>query len=133
PDDGRALTTTADFGPLGVGSMAAKPIQGRAVMIDLAHHYGTDAKLVGFEEFSAVLEADNITVRSGDILLVHTGFAAKLIDMQGAPDPTTLESYGAMLNGRDEQLLQWITDSQVAAIAADNNAVEQYPAIAAEG
>lgn len=132
-EDGRPLTTTADFGPLGIGSMAAKPLQGRAVMVDLAHHYGTDAQLIGFEEFSAVLAADNITVRPGDLLLIHTGYAAKLIDMAGNPDPAVLHGYGAMLNGRDQQLLDWITDSQVAAIAADNNAVEQYPAVAVEG
>ena len=133
PHDHRPLTTTADFGQLGIGSMAEKPIQGRAVMVDLAHHYGTAAQAIGFDQFSAVLGADNIEVRSGDILLIHTGFAAKLIEMNGEPDPAVLHGYGATLDGRDEQLLNWITDSQIAAIAADNNAVEQYPAAEIEG
>lgn len=133
PEDGRPLVTTADFGPLGIHSMAAKPVQGRAVLVDLAHHYGTDAQLIGYTEFAAVLEADNITVRPGDIVLIHTGYAAKLIEMDGNPDPAVLHNYGAVLNGRDTQLLDWITDSQVAAIAADNNAVEQYPAVPTEG
>ncbi|HET7793024.1 MAG TPA: cyclase family protein, partial [Rhizobacter sp.] len=39
----------------------------------------------------------------------------------------------AALDGRDERLLQWITDSGVAALIADNYAVEAYPAREAEG
>ena len=133
PSDNRPLTTTADYGPLGIGSMAEQPIQGRAVMVDLAHHYGSEAQLIGFKEFSAVLEADNIEVRPGDIVLIHTGFAAKLLEMGGDPDPAILHGYGANLNGRDQELLDWITASEIAAIAADNNAVEQYPAVPVGG
>jgi kynurenine formamidase len=39
----------------------------------------------------------------------------------------------AGLDGRDDKLLQWITDSGIAAICADNYAVENYPAKPAEG
>ena len=133
PQDQRPLVTTADFGPLGIDSMAAKPIQGRAVLVDLERHYGTAAQRIGFEQFDAVLQADEIEVRPGDIVLIHTGYAAKLIDMQGNPDPDVLHNYGATLDGRDPHLLDWITNSEVAAIAADNNAVEQYPATPVEG
>lgn len=133
PQDHRPLATTADFGPLGIHSMAEKPIQGRAVMIDLAHHYGTKPQSIGFEQFTAVLQADHIEIRPGDMLLIHTGFAAKLLQMGGTPDPQVLHNYGATLDGRDEDLLAWITDSQIAAIAADNNAVEQYPAAETTG
>lgn len=133
PDDQRGLTTTADFGPLGVHAMAAKPIQGRALLVDLAHHYGTESQLIDFEQLEAVLQADDIDVRPGDIVLIHTGYAAKLIDMNGQPDPAVLHHYGASLDGRDPRLLDWITTSKIAAIAADNNAVEQYPATPVEG
>ena len=34
----------------------------------------------------------------------------------------------AVLNGRDDKLLQWITDSNIAALATDNYAVEAFPA-----
>jgi|SRR5699024_6428362 len=131
--EGRPLETTANFGPLGIHSMATYPVQGRAVLVDLAKHFGTESRLIGWDEFFAVLKKDRLDVRPGDILLIHTGFAAKLIEMNGDPDPNKLHNYGAVLNGRDAQLLKWITDSQVAAIAADNNAVEQYPAVAVDG
>lgn len=129
---GHTLETTADYGPLGIHSLAAKPVQGRAVMVDLAHHYGTEHRVIGWKEFSAVLDKDQIQVRPGDIVLIHTGFAAKLVEMGGDPDPEMLHQYGAVLDGRDQDLLDWITDSQIAAIAADNNAVELYPAMPVE-
>lgn len=126
--DGEELNTTVDFGPLGAQNLATKPIQGRAVLIDLAHHFGTEPRLVGFGDLQHVLEEDAIDVHCGDIVLFHTGFAAKLIDMGGSPEPEVAHNYGAVLDGRDTDLLHWITESQIAAIAADNNAVESYPA-----
>jgi hypothetical protein len=126
--DGHALETTADYGPLGIHTLAATAVQGRAVMVDLAFHYGTEHRVIGWEEFSAVLDKDQIEVRPGDIVLVHTGYAAKLIEMGGDPDPDVLHHYGAVLDGRDPNLLRWITESQIVALAADNNAVELYPA-----
>lgn len=135
PDDadasglgGTPLVTTSDLGPLGIGSLAAHPVQGRAVMVDLAHHLGTEPTLVGFDLFEQVLVADGVEVRPGDMVTVHTGYAAKLLEMAGRPDPEVLHNFGATLDGRDERLLNWITASGIAAIAADNYAVERYPA-----
>ncbi|GAA4768672.1 cyclase family protein [Citricoccus nitrophenolicus] len=125
--------TTSDLGPVGIGTMAAHPIQGRAVMIDLAHHLGTQHRVVGFEEIRTVLEADRVEVRPGDIVTLHTGFAEKVRQMAGDPDAAVLHHYGAVLDGRDQALLDWITESGIAAIAADNYAVEFYPATPAPG
>lgn len=125
--------TTADLGPLGIGTLAGTPVQGRAVMVDLAHHFGTEHRLVGFTEIRKVLEADNVEVRPGDMVTIHTGFAQRLVEMDGTPDPAVLHHYGAVLNGRDQKLLDWITDSGIAAIAADNYAVELYPALPVTG
>src|SRR5690606_20230206 len=80
-----------------------------------------------------VLEADAVEVRPGDIVTFHTGFAAKVLEMAGDPDPEVLHHYGAVLDGRDPALLDWITEAGIAAIAADNYAVELYPADPAPG
>lgn len=120
--------STSDLGPVGIGTVAAHPVQGRAVMIDLAHHLGTDHRVVGFEDIARVIETDGVDVRPGDIVTVHTGFAAKVLQMAGDPDPEALHHHAAVLDGRDPALLEWITDSGIAAIAADNYAVELYPA-----
>ncbi len=48
--------------------------------------------------------------------------------MNGRPDADRLDRTGAVLDGRDERLLQWITDSGLAVLIADNYAVEAHPA-----
>ena len=52
---------------------------------------------------------------------------------QGKPDPQVLHHACSVLNGRDERLLNWITDSGISALCADNYAVEAYPAVDATG
>jgi hypothetical protein len=98
-------------------------------MIDLRAHYGDDRIAVGYDELMRVMDADKVVVEPGDIVCLHTGFAEVLLGMQRQPDPETLTGACAVLNGRDPKLLQWITDSNLAAIAADNYAVEAHPAL----
>lgn len=75
-----------------------------------------------------VIDADGLSVGSGDVLVLRTGFAEMLVEMAGKPDAELLHNSCCALDGRDERLLQWITDSGIAAIAADNYAVERFPA-----
>ena len=51
---------------LGVENMAAKAIQGRAVMVDLEKHFGRDHKYVNYDDFRKVLEADKVLVATAD-------------------------------------------------------------------
>lgn len=113
---------------LGIEKPAAHGIQGRGVMVDLRHHFGDARRMVGYDDIAFVLKADNVTVEKGDILCLHTGFADVVMGMNGDPDTVVLNNSCAVLDGRDEKLLEWITDSGIAAIAADNYAVEALPA-----
>jgi kynurenine formamidase len=128
----REPDTHGDFPPaparfLGVEHMAATGLQGRAVLIDLHKHFGNAKRRVGYAEIRQIMEDDNIVVEPGDIVLFHTGFAQMLVDMQGDPDVHLLEHSCVDLNGRDEELLRWIDEAQISAIAADNHAVEAFP------
>ncbi|MCI2416454.1 cyclase family protein [Saccharopolyspora sp. K220] len=120
-------TTTSSAGPLGIGHMARKAVQGRAVLIDLHAHLGDARTLVDFGTLADIMAADGIVVEEGDMVCLHTGFAEKVLEMNGSPDPTVLHGFGAVLNGRDPELLRWITDSGLAALVADNYAVEAAP------
>lgn len=111
---------------LGVEKMAERPIQGRGVMIDLAHHHGRDRVLVGYDELMRIMEIDDVEVETGDILCLHTGLASAILEMNRQPTVESLRTC-AVMDGRDDKLLQWITDSGIAAIAADNYAVELNP------
>lgn len=123
--EGRA--STSDAGPVGIDTMARHGVQGRAVLVDLAAHHGTERVLVGYEQLAAVLDADGVAVEAGDILLLHTGFGREVLAQGGRPTAEALQVC-AVLDGADPELRRWITDSGVAAIAADNYAVEAYPA-----
>ena len=112
---------------LGIHNFAEKPIQGRAVMFDLRAHFGDERKYVDFADLEAIMQADNIRVEQGDMLCFHTGFGQRVLDMAGQPDPGVLHGACAVLNGRDPRLLEWITDSGVVALCADNYAVEGFP------
>jgi kynurenine formamidase len=118
---------------LGIETFAAKAIQGRGVLVDLQAHIGDARELVGHERLMRILDADGVEVEAGDMLLLHTGFATKLLAMNREPDMDALHRTGAALDGRDEKLLQWITDSGIAALCADNYAVEAFPARELEG
>jgi len=113
---------------LGVENMAKACVQGRAVMIDLEAHYGRSGKVVGHAELMDVLAKDKVIVEPGDFVCIRTGFAQLLLEMNKQPDPKVLFSTTSALDGRDPKLLQWITDSGVVALLADNYAVEAMPA-----
>ncbi|MGQ0683451.1 cyclase family protein [Bradyrhizobium sp.] len=112
---------------LGIENMAAACVQGRGVMVDLFRSFGRDRHLVGYDDLMQILDVDHVTVESGDILCLHTGFADLVLEMGRNPDAATLHRSCAALDGTDERLLRWISDSDIAAIAADNYAVEALP------
>ena len=118
---------------LGIEQMAAHGMQGRGLLVDLHRHLGNARTLVGFDMLDAILRADGVVVEPGDVLLLRTGFAELIVDMAGTPDATVLHDSCAVLDGRDARLLQWISDSGISALAADNYAVEAYPAVAMTG
>lgn len=116
---------------LGVEVFAEKAIQSRGVLIDLQALAGLQRVRVGYDLFMRALDASDAQLQTGDILCLYTGFADLVFDMAGTPDPALRDARCAVLDGRDERLLQWIVDSGVAALCADNYGVEEIPAGAA--
>ena len=109
---------------LGLEHMAAHGVQGRGVLVDLAHHLGLDWRGVDLATLQDVMAADDVVVEPGDMLLLHTGFATKVLEWDRNPDPRELFTTAAYLDAKDDALLQWIADSQISALVADNYAVE---------
>jgi kynurenine formamidase len=83
---------------------------------------------VGYDHLMRVLEADQVVIETGDMVCLHTGFAQMLLEMNRQPDPHVVEKSCTALDGRDAKLLQWITDSGLSVLIADNYAVETTPA-----
>jgi len=125
--------TTSGARALGIENMAAKCVQGRAVMIDLHAHLGRKRTAVGYDMLMGILKADKVAVERGDMVCLHTGFAQVLLEMKREPDAHALEGSCAVLDGRDRKLLDWVTDSGLAVLIADNYAVEAHPALSHPG
>jgi len=129
----RGETSTSNAQALGVENMAVRCMQGRAVMIDLHAHFGNERVLVGYDHLMRVLDKDKVAVEEGDMVCLHTGFGELLLGMNKNPDAALLEHSCAALDGRDWKLLDWITESGLAVLIADNYAVEAVPAQPGEG
>jgi hypothetical protein len=117
-------TSTSVVRALGIDNMAQRCVQGRGVMVDLRAHLGDGRTVVGYDLLMRVLDADRVRVETGDMVCLHTGFAQCLLEMDRRPNPETLTRTGAVLDGRDQRLLRWITDTNLSALIADNDAVE---------
>ena len=111
---------------LGIQNLAEHGAQGRGVMIDLFAHFGRKRHAVGYDDLMRVMDKDKVAVEKGDIVCLHTGFAELVLELKKNPDPELLHNTCTGLDGRDEKLLQWISDSGLAVLAADNYAVELF-------
>src|SRR5262249_10928120 len=118
---------------LGVENMAASCIQGRAVMIDLFAHFGRARQLVDYDVLMRVLESDGVVVESGDLVCLRTGFDRLILEMNPQPDRKRLAAAWAVLDGRDQRLLNWVTKSSLVALISDNYAVEAHPSRDCDG
>jgi kynurenine formamidase len=110
---------------LGLEHMAFHGVQGRGVLVDLAHHLGRDWRGVNRQLLEEIMAADGVVVEPGDMLLLHTGFATRVLEWNRDPDPVEIHRMCAYLDARDPALLEWITESQISALVADNYAIER--------
>ncbi|WP_291386485.1 MULTISPECIES: cyclase family protein [Achromobacter] len=138
PEDATALADWARFpgpaaGALGIEQLAEHGVQGRAVLIDLEAHVGRTRTAVGYDALMRILDADGVTVEAGDMVCLHTGFGDTLMAMNRQPDVARLHATGSGLDGHDARLLQWIVDSRLACLIADNPAVELVQPVSLSG
>jgi len=120
--------STSTAKALGIERMAEACVQGRGVMIDLHAHFGRERVLVTHEILMNILRLDNVLIEPGDMVCLHTGFADMLMQMGGTPDPELVHTSCAVLDGRDQKLLDWISETRLSVLIADNFAVEALPA-----
>lgn len=131
-EKGRARFGEVGAWHLGVEHMAETGVQGRGVMIDLRAHLGDERHAVDHDGLMAICREDGVAVEPGDMVCLHTGLAQRIIDAAGEPGREVVTSACAVLDGRDDRLLQWVTDSGLAALISDNVAVEQSSSLTDE-
>ncbi len=127
---------------LGIEHWARHGIIGRGVLLDAERYLGHRAKLlpmneklsIGTQMLEEIAQAEEIDFKTGDILLLRTGWLAwyKALasdtreKLRGTlhPDPGGLRCPGL---DATQATAAWLWDHRIAAIAADNPAVEALP------
>lgn len=125
---------------LGIQLVAERGIVGRGVLLDV-EPLGKDRITVS--DLEATADACGVDLQPGDILLMHTGWAQRFLDLSPAERVTlgrrhthdkadrerTRESIRTVHPGleQSEETLAWLWDHQIAMVASDNLAVEALP------
>ena len=130
-ENGQGLNNGLGARAVSCAEMATTGVQTRAVMVDLRHHYGDGRTAITLEMLEKVMHEDKVTVQKGDILCLHTGLGQLIRDANGKLDDS-IKTACSVLDGYDKPLLEWIADSGIAAIAADNLAVERSSTLGAD-
>jgi len=100
---------------------------GRAVLIDVVRHKGGELP-VGYTitraDLEGALKAQKSHVRRGDIVIVRTGVVPRWYEL----DPAGRAAFFAEpMAGLGSDTVPWIQEQEIAAIAADNIALERVP------
>lgn len=121
---------------LGIERMAETAVQTRGVMVDLMTHVGRGRIPVGYDRLMRIMDADGVEIEPGDALCLRTGFDRALLAQYADPSIAVNAHDWPGLDGFDDRLLQWITDSGLVALVSDNEAVEvwaEFPQVSADG
>jgi len=122
----RSSTFKAFSGAARLGVEKLGVFAGRAVLLDVAGHLGLPwlppGHVVTRAELEACAAAAGVEVRAGDILLVRTGW----LDWWRQADATERATAGGQ-PGIGLDAVTFIRDHDIAAVGADNSAVEVMP------
>lgn len=128
----RVSTETSD---LGVQVWAERPIVGRAVLADVERHLRSEGmpidhgagRALELAELRATLEAQDVTIMPGDLLLVRTGWAGWFLDL--APDKRERARTVRHTTGlaQSRLFIEWLWNSRIALLGTDTFAVEVLP------
>lgn len=127
---------TPGGGRLSVHRLAMAPIAGRAVLLDVARHMASAGRPVDhaggqpifLSDLRQTCEAQGVALQPGDILLLRFGW----LEWYQRQDAATRSALAArqVHPGLDQShdILEWLWDHRISLAAADNFALERWPA-----
>ncbi|MEV4626480.1 cyclase family protein [Micromonospora sp. NPDC049523] len=100
-------------------------VVGRGILLDIARLHGRDwlapSHPITPDELDEAVKQQNLTVRSGDVLLVRTGWRRKAL----------VEGWHGWMEtepGLTVDCAGWLSEREISAVASDNWAIETQPA-----
>jgi kynurenine formamidase len=118
PGDG--IRSTSGATRCGIDKMG--PVVGRGVLLDVAGVHGDplrDGAAIGPGDLKQAAKRVGVAVGKGDIVLIRTGWA----EHQGLADSVSFDGEP----GLDVDAALWLAEREIAALGADNFAVEVIP------
>jgi hypothetical protein len=129
-----------DRGDLGIDRMAPTGIVGRGVLVDLPGHRAATGRTwrpderyeITTDDVDEVLAHQRTTLRPGDVLLLRTGWVGWYLALdtaarQALAGTTTNAALPTAGLSQGDFFARWLWNNQVAAVAADNPALEAIP------
>jgi len=117
-------------GDHGTHHWARRGIAGRGVLVDVARHVDVapdGANVIETADLDATLASQGVTLEPGDVLLLRTGWLAWYRTLDGAARAAVAADLKAPGIRPGHDTARWLWDHHVAALAADNPAVEVWP------
>ncbi|MGW6901928.1 cyclase family protein [Streptomyces sp. NBC_00624] len=123
---------------LGIQLLAEKGIVGRGVLLDAARYFDSisDPLVPGAprgitpSDLDAMARHFEVGIRSGDILLLHTGWAEHWLE--STPEQRAARTGSPGLH-QSEEMLAWLWNHQISLAASDNGGLESFPVDARSG
>lgn len=107
-----------------LGTHAVPPLVARAVIVDMAKHFGTHTMAAGAHfgelEIKAAMADQNVTVNEGDIVLFHTGWTDGML----TKDPM---AWGSTQPGLTNEGAVYLASLKPMAVGADTWGLEAIP------
>ena len=128
---------TPGSGALSVHHLAALPIVGRAVLLDVDRHLAERGRPIDHaastpvtvEDLESTRTAQGTEIRDGDILLLRFGW----VTWYRAASPPARRRVSELLRhpglAQSHAVAAWLWDHRISLVAADNFAVECWPAL----
>lgn len=108
-----------------LGTHAVPPLVARAVIVDMAKHFGKDVLAAGEHfgeaEIKAAMDAQEITVNEGDIVIFHTGWTDGMLESHPA-------AWGSSEPGLNNEGAVYMASMNPMAVGADTWGLEAIPA-----
>lgn len=135
-DPGLGFYNDLDQAALGIDAWAAKGIVTRGVLADVARFLEGDGRpldpatraVISPADLGATLDAQEIEVEPGDVLIIRTGWVGWYRSLDPPGRAAIDLSWGLPGLAATTEMAAMLWDLHVAAVAADNPALEAYPA-----
>ena len=117
-----STTVRSTTGALRCGADKLRPVVTRGVLLDVAAQRGRRleaGEVVGLDDVQAAADAAGVSPETGDVVLVRTGWYGATADPR--------DDYFEGEPGLDVDAARWLAEAGVAAVGADNYAIEVLP------